>query len=90
MSSRDELFAAAADIISGDRQDTYGTALENFTSTGKLWATVFGHPVTPEQVAICMVLLKVDRLRRTPSHEDSWIDILGYAALGAEIATDKS
>ena len=85
--TRDELFATAAGLISGDRQDVYGTARENFTDIGNLWAVVFGHPVSPEQVALCCVLIKVARLVKTPSHADSWVDILGYGALGGEIAT---
>lgn len=85
--NREELFGTAATIISADRQATYGPAKDNFSSTGRLWAQVLGVPVTPEQVALCMVLLKIDRLRVTPSHEDTWVDILGYAALGGEIAT---
>lgn len=86
--NREELFSTAATIISADRQATYGPAKDNFTSTGKLWGQVLGVPVSPEQVAICMVLLKIDRLRVTPNHADTWVDILGYGALGGEIATE--
>ena len=44
-----------------------------------------GQDVTPEQV-LCMTCLKVARLMETPKHEDSWVDIAGYGACGAEIA----
>jgi len=85
---RDEILETAQTIISGDRQRDYGSARDNFTSTGLLWEQVLGVPITPEQVALCMVLLKLDRLRKTPDHADSWVDICGYAALGGEIATN--
>jgi hypothetical protein len=49
---------------------------------------VFGQTVTPEQVALAMTCLKVARLIETPDHEDSWVDIAGYGACGAEIATE--
>ena len=51
-----------------------------------LWSVVLGQDVTPEQVALCMTCLKVARLMETPAHEDSWVDIAGYGACGAEIA----
>jgi len=47
---------------------------------------VLGQSVTPEQVVLCMTCLKVARLMETPDHEDSWVDIAGYGACGAEIA----
>ena len=31
-------------------------------------------------------VLKVARLMETPKHEDSWVDIAGYGACGAEVA----
>jgi hypothetical protein len=37
-------------------------------------------------VAHLMVLLKVARSINNPQHKDSWIDIAGYAACGAETA----
>lgn len=86
--TKDALIAEALQLISGDRQKTYGTARDNFTSTGKLWEQIIGAPITPVQVALCMVQLKIDRLCHTPGHRDSWVDAIGYLALGGEIALD--
>ncbi|QOC58612.1 hypothetical protein SEALOLALOVE_53 [Mycobacterium phage Lolalove] len=79
--------ATAADLVNNDRNAVYGDAEQNFTETGALWAVVFGHEVTAEQVAICMALVKVARLIKTPNHADSWTDGVGYLALGGGIAT---
>lgn len=87
MSNRDETLKTASMLINGERQQAYGSAPIDFTRTGNLWAQVLGVPITPEQVAICMALLKISRLCNAPSHEDSWIDAVGYMALGSEIAT---
>ncbi|MCV7174752.1 DUF6378 domain-containing protein [Mycolicibacterium sphagni] len=70
----------------GDRNSNYGDAIDNFTNIGNLWAVVFGHPVSPEQVAICSALIKVSRLIHTPTHLDSWVDGCGYLALGGGIS----
>ena len=77
--------ATAADLVNNDRNAIYGDAEQNFTETGALWAVVFGHEVTAEQVAICMALVKVARLITTPNHADSWTDGVGYLALGGGI-----
>lgn len=77
----------AADLVNNDRNAIYGDAEQNFTETGALWAVVFGHEVTAEQVALCMALVKVARLIKTPNHADSWTDGVGYLSLGGGIAS---
>lgn len=39
---------------------------------------------TPTDVALMLAMVKMARLANDPSHKDSWIDIAGYAACGAE------
>lgn len=83
-----EIFDTAKQLTTKDRNEVYGSALEDFTRTGKLWEQVLGVPVSAQQVALCMALVKVSRLVACPVHEDSWIDAVGYLGLGGEIATD--
>lgn len=78
---------AAADLVNNDRNAVYGDAEVNFNETGALWAVIFGHEVTAEQVAVCMALVKIARLIKTPNHADSWTDGVGYLALGGGIAS---
>lgn len=47
---------------------------------------ITGHQFTAPDVAGCMIALKLARLSTSTSKADTWIDIAGYAALGAEIA----
>ena len=72
--------------MNGQRADDYGPPAENFGRIGNLWAEILGVPVRHEQVALCMAQVKIARLITSPTHEDSWIDLAGYAALGSEIA----
>jgi len=85
----DKLAALDAAIHAGEaRGENYGSVRENHERIAALWSVVFDQRVTPEQVVLAMTCLKVARLMETPSHEDSWVDICGYGACGAEIATD--
>lgn len=70
-----------------ERGESYGDVRENHERIADLWSVVFGHPIEPEQVALAMTCVKIARLIETPDHADSWVDIAGYGACGAEIAT---
>lgn len=75
----DMLLDAARTIT--ERGRVYGEARINMERTAELWAPVLGVSVTPEQVALCLIQLKVARLIVTPDHADSAVDIAGYAAV---------
>ena len=85
--NRTETLTAADLLVHGDREHEYGTPQVNFARIAALWAPVFGHEVTPAQVALALLQLKVARLIHTPEHADSWVDAAGYVAIGAELAT---
>jgi len=76
----------AADLVNGDRNADYGDALDNFTETAALWSPILGIEVTAEQVALCMAQVKIARLIHNTPHDDSWVDGVGYLALGGGIA----
>jgi hypothetical protein len=67
-----------------EREQAYGDAHESFQRIATLWGDVLGILVTPQQVASCMIMLKVARLLADGdgSHdEDSVLDIKGYTTL---------
>jgi hypothetical protein len=77
---RESICAEADRLVATDRQAVYGHPFDDFTKTGRLWAVVLGLPeVTPEQVALCMAMVKVSRLLNSPDHRDSHVDLCGYA-----------
>lgn len=68
-------------LVATDRQDAYGHPAQDFARTARLWEPVLGLPpgsITPEQVALCMIQLKVSRLCHAYKR-DSAVDIAGYA-----------
>lgn len=69
----------AEELIHGARNKDYGAPLDDFSKTAKMWSAVLGTEVTAEQVALCMICVKISRLCNTPGHLDSVIDIAGYA-----------
>ena len=81
---REEILHKAEQIINGKRAADYGEAYENHERIANLWSVILETDVTPEQVYQCMIAVKLARLIVTPAHEDSWLDICGYAALGGE------
>lgn len=83
---KEDVLAKAAELISNDRLKHYGTPNENFNRIANIWSEIFKAPVTAAQVALCMAIVKVTRLIQTPDHEDSWIDLAGYAACGGEVS----
>jgi hypothetical protein len=52
----------------------------------KRWSLTLGRPVTPAQVAMCLIDLKLTRLAHDPGHQDSILDIAGYAAVLHEVS----
>lgn len=85
---REEVLAEAAQLISKDRNESYG-GKENLRRTAAGWSTIAGVDITPEQVCLMMAWLKIARLCHA-SHRDSFVDALGYLALGYECSSDVS
>jgi hypothetical protein len=87
MSKGSDMLLDAARTLA-ERGRVYGEARANMERTAQLWSIVLGVPVTPVQVALCLVQLKVARLLVTPDHSDSAVDIAGYAAVLCEAQKD--
>ena len=84
-----DVLEEAKDLIYGQRADDYGDAQSNFQRMADLVNPIIKKAdgnLTATDMALLMIQVKIARLQETPDHEDSWIDIAGYAALGAQIA----
>ena len=67
------------------RSEAYGPADPALRAIAARWSLTLGQPVTPAQVVLCMIDLKMVRLAHDPGHRDSLIDVIGYAALMPEV-----
>lgn len=70
------------------RGESYGDIRESMAHTAERMSLTMGAHVTPKSVCLLMIDLKLARLKETPKHIDSVLDIMGYAALLAELITD--
>jgi hypothetical protein len=92
---RGECLDQAKEIIHHDRNSEYGEPEDNFADIGSYWTTFLRKKlktdaqITPAEVAIMSALIKISRLQNTPTYEDGYVDIAGYAACGVECATES-
>ena len=80
----EEMLQHAADIIA-ERGEAYGDVATSMSTIAERWSITLGHAVTPAQVVLCMIDLKLTRLAHDPTHQDSIADVIGYAALMPEV-----
>jgi hypothetical protein len=85
MTKRKAILQQAIELTHGDRNKNYGTPLVNHQRIAAIWSVILGVEVTPSQVALCMVGVKIARLVETPDHLDSFIDGAAYLAIAGEI-----
>lgn len=67
-------------LVDGDRQSAYGTPEENLGRIAGLWEAYLKTPVTPEDVAAMMVLVKISRMKGSYKR-DNTVDGIGYLLL---------
>jgi hypothetical protein len=75
-------------IVNGDRRKAYGSPTKNLGRTAKIWSGILDVDITPEQVALCMIGLKVAR-EVHKSGRDNACDILGYTLCLDNIIKEK-
>jgi len=86
MTAEEFLEHAAALVTSRRRQ--YGAPVDLFERVAVRWSQVLETKVTPAQVIVCLVDLKVARLTHDSRHLDSITDVAGYAGCLAEVLSD--
>ena len=74
----------AADLVTRRRRE-YGEPIDLFEHIAKRWSLTLGTKVSPAQVVLCLIDVKMARLARDPKHLDSQVDVAGYAACLREV-----
>jgi len=81
-----EMMLKQAAAVVANRRESYGDPLIAMDAVAKRWSITLGQPVSPAQVALCLIDLKLARLGHDPKHLDSMVDIAGYAAVLREVS----
>ena len=81
-----ELMLRQAAAVVANRRDIYGDPATSMTAVARRWSITLEHPITPAQVALCLIDLKLARLAHQPDHLDSMVDVAGYAAVLREVS----
>ena len=87
MKAQDAL-GKVADILQ-ERGEIYGSAKLNLADTAARMSRTLGMTVTPQLVCLLMIDIKLSRLRHSPGHLDSMMDLCGYAGLLVEFETNS-
>jgi hypothetical protein len=80
----EQLLEHAADLVTRRRRE-YGEPVDLFEQVAKRWSLTLDTQISPAQVVLCLIDLKVARLARDPRHFDSQADVAGYAACLREV-----
>jgi hypothetical protein len=89
---RAEILNEAKAIITKDRAATHGAAENSFAQIAGHWTWWLNQKLAPGQtitaldVAQMMVGFKQARVKGNPGHADNHLDLVGYGAIGGELA----
>jgi len=93
--NRGEILDAVKKTICNDRQDIHGDPEDTHRVIADLWNVYMkqaavrnsGHcKLMPRDVAVMMCLFKIARHAMNPNHNDNIHDLIGYAAIAAELS----
>jgi hypothetical protein len=83
---RGKILDAAKALTEGDRNEIYGPPKDEYTRLAVLWGAFLGVPLTAQQTAVMMALLKINRTVNSPAYMDCYIDGAAYLAIAGECA----
>ena len=78
----------AEEIVNGERAQAYGPALPSFSNIAKGWSVITGSEITPQQVGLMMMWLKICR-ENNKHQRDNLVDAAGYAHLVQKMEDEK-
>ena len=64
---------------------SYGHPISQHKRIAELWSAYLGYPIQPNEVAICMALVKISRQAEDPRVDDNYTDALGYLAIAKTV-----
>jgi len=78
-----------AKAIIEDRGMDYGHPSDNMQRTARLWSAYLEMPISDDQVAMCLALVKIARSMET-AKPDNYIDGAAYFAIAGQLHTEEN
>lgn len=75
--------------ILAEREKSYGDPVLMHERIARIWSGILGHEINANEVALCMIGLKLARSQNDPTHEDSLVDVSGYNEIAQLIQARK-
>lgn len=75
--------------ILAEREKSYGDPVLMHERIAEIWSGILGHEINANEVALCMIGLKLARSQNDPTHEDSLVDVAGYNEIAQMIQARK-
>ena len=89
MKKSSDYIKKAIELVAGQRAIDYGDKTLNHQNIARLWTAFLDVDISPHDVAICMLLVKVARLKNMYT-DDCYVDIAGYAGIAGEISKKET
>jgi hypothetical protein len=80
----------AAGALIAERGRVYGHPQEDFERVAAMTAPLADCQDAVLRHVLYMIIVKICRLIVTPTHEDSWLDIVGYARTAAMVVDRRA
>ena len=81
---REEVLPTAEKMVCGHREQDYGSPEDNFKTIAALWSGYKHVDFSSVDVSMMVALMKIARISTGTGTDDSFVDLAGYAACGAE------
>tara|TARA_R100001460_G_scaffold107383_3_gene156077 strand:+ start:2199 stop:2486 length:288 start_codon:yes stop_codon:yes gene_type:complete len=75
------------DKLIKEKGEDYGEPLSFFSKLAIIYSEMIGKNITTNQVVAMFLVMKSLRGFNNPDHVDSFLDAMGYAKIGLDIAT---
>ncbi len=83
---REVLLETAIELTCGDRNESYGSPVENHQHIADIFNAVSGHKITAREAALFQICVKLARCRTSPNKADNYVDGMAYFGIAFECA----
>ena len=85
----EEILKESASLVAGQRAKQHGDYTTLHSRIADLWSSYLKSNISPEQVALCMALVKVARDEVGNENPDDAVDAVSYVALWGALKSRK-